>query len=75
MDFLERVEVFKLEKGSKMFDLNKSFNIVVIGQIRNNFSAELHEQFSILADYPYHLCLEVNYKDLDKVDRLQLSAV
>lgn len=40
---IKKINVIKLNDRAKIFDLKKSFNIVIAGQMRNNITGEFVE--------------------------------
>lgn len=79
---MEKIKVIKLAKGQKLHNLDKTFNLIVKGSLRNNDRGQKHGQFEILADYPLQINLQM--KDVDdpfaeeeikKRDRLNFEAL
>lgn len=50
--YIKHITLVSLKKGEKIYDLNKSFNIVLRGKLRNNLSGQELTRVTPFADFP-----------------------
>ena len=59
MRYIKNITILQIKKGEKIYDLNKSFNLVIRGKLRNNFTRQEYDRVTPFADFPLQINLNV----------------
>jgi hypothetical protein len=57
--FIQNISIVYFKTGEKIYDLNKSFNIVLRGRLRNNATGFEYNRLTALADFPIQININV----------------
>ena len=63
MRFIKNVSIVYLKAGEKIYNLNKSFNLILRGRLRNNLTGLEYSRYVPFADFPIQVNINVTMND------------